>query len=181
MHRMVKGLAAIALVAATASAAQAQVGIGFGVHGGLGKATGDLGEGLGTGFQVGGELNVKPAVLPIGLRVDVDLTQFGLDEAAFGGTGNLRFLSGSANAVWRMPTPAIKPYLLGGVGMYRGQTNVDGVESEASNEMGFQVGGGVELGLAGLATAIELKLVNVMTEGEASRYVPLTFRIMFGK
>ena len=176
MHRMVKGLAAVALVAATAGAAQAQ-GIKFGMHVGAGMPTGTLGEGLGTGFQAGAELAIKPAMLPVGLRVDADFNQFGFKE---GVEGNFRVISGSANAVYRMPLTAAAPYLIGGLGMYNGKVGgVEGLEDEGSTELGFQIGGGLELNLAGMATALEVKLVNVMTEGEASRYVPVTLRIMF--
>lgn len=175
MFRTLKGLAVLALVAATAGTAQAQ-GIKFGLHGGAGMPTGTLGEGFGTGYQIGGELSFKPAVLPIGLRADVDFNSFGMKE---GIEGSLRVISGSANAVYRMPMPAFAPYLLGGVGLYNAKLSMDDVDGEGSSEVGFQIGAGVELNLAGMATALEVKLVNVMTEGEASRYVPVTFRIMF--
>ena len=179
MHRMWKGFAAAAFVAVTASTAQAQMG--FGLHAGAAMPTGDLGDLAGMGFQVGGELGFNPATLPVGIRFDVDFTRFGLDVEGFDVDGNLRILSGAANAILKIPATSISPYLVGGLGIYNSQINIDDVEddAEAETDFGIQIGGGLGFNLSGFETAIELKLVNVFAE-ESARFFPITFRIMFG-
>lgn len=188
MHRMMKGLAAFALVAATAGTAEAQGGFGFGLHAGAAIPTGDLGDFVGTGFQVGGEVGFNPAALPFGVRIDVDYNRWSFDQDVTTFGGNTRIISGTANALFKIPATMISPYLIGGIGAYNGKDDVDDVEGEeSSTEFGFQIGGGLGFNLSGFETAIEIKLVNVFTEddpdtgeGTSARYIPITFRIMFG-
>ncbi len=179
MHRTLKGLAALAMMATTASVAQAQGGLGFGLHAGAALPMGDFGDVAGTGFQVGGELGFNPAALPVGVRIDVDFNRFGIDVEGLDVDGHFQALSGTANALLKIPATAISPYLVGGLGLYNMKVDVEG-ESESETKFGIQVGGGLQFNLSGMATHLEAKYVNVFFEGESGAYIPITFGIMFG-
>jgi opacity protein-like surface antigen len=164
-----------------ASAAAAQnttggAGVQFGVGGGLAMPIGDFGEGLGMGFDVHGMLGFNPAALPFGMRVDVGFNQFGFEDEF--GDGNFRIISGTANALLKIPATSISPYVIGGLGVFNGKADVEG--AEGSTRFGINVGGGLQFNLSGMATHLEAKYVNVFFEGESGAYIPITFGIMFG-
>jgi opacity protein-like surface antigen len=189
MHRMWKGIAAVAFLATTASTTQAQ-GLGFGLHAGLALPMGDLGDIAGMGFQVGGELGFNPAALPVGIRIDVDFTRFGLDVEGLDIDGSIRSISGAANAILKIPSTSISPYVVGGVGMFNSKVSIDDSQfdgDDSSTDFGVQVGGGLGFNLAGFETAVEVKFVNIFGEddpetgeGGSVRFVPITLRFMFG-
>ena len=164
-----------------ASAAAAQnttggAGVQFGIGGGLAMPTGDFGEGSKSGFDVHGMLGFNPAALPFGVRVDAGYARFGFE----GGGGNTSIISGTANALLKIPATSIAPYLIGGLGVFRGKTSIDDLGSGSSTEFGFQGGGGLQFNLSGMATHLEAKFVSVRGDGGSINYIPITFGIMFG-
>lgn len=170
-----------AMMLASAAVAQNTTGgsgVQFGVGGGLAMPMGNLGDFTGTGFDVHGMLGFNPAALPFGLRVDVGYNQFGFKDEF--GDGNFKIISGTANALLKIPATSISPYVIGGLGIFNAKADAPDVENESETKFGFQLGGGLQFNLSGMATHLEAKYVNVMTEGESASYIPITFGIMFG-
>jgi opacity protein-like surface antigen len=194
MKRMVIGVAALAaglVVSAAPARAQGTVGttgtgtgsMGFSIFGGGAFPTGDLGEGLNLGFRLGGGLALRSINFPLGLNVNLAYDRFGGDDDIAGtdlSSESLGIWSGSADVVWQFPTdPAasFRPFLDGGVGLYRIGGYAGG---DSQTKFGFQIGGGVDLPLGGLATFVEAKYVSMFTEGKNSNFIPIVIGLRFG-
>jgi opacity protein-like surface antigen len=179
------GLAgALALLPAIAGAQDAR-SISFGVMGGLSLPMGDLADGVESGFNITGNL-----YMPLGdklkLRADLGYESFagkgsnsiaGFDFNVLSVTGNVIFPLGMERA-----EGGIRPYLIGGGGLYRGtiKANIVGIsDSESSSDLGINVGGGFEFKLSGFTTFAEARFVNVFSDGESSNWIPITFGIRF--
>jgi opacity protein-like surface antigen len=195
----VAALLAAAIASASPAAAQDAAAVRpvtFGVSGGLTLPTGDAGDVVKTGFNAGAHLAFKPAMLPIGLRVEGQFHQFGLKEISEGGIslepdGNYRIISGTVNGIFGVPaaSSAFRPYVIGGVGMYNQKLSFDilGEElSESETKFGLNGGVGIEFGLSGLATFLEARYHYILNgddeeTGESSRtkIIPISFGIKF--
>jgi opacity protein-like surface antigen len=174
--------AALCAAAFTASAAAAQVPVnpfGVGISGGAAVPTGDFGDDVNTGFSVDGLITLRVPTLPVSFRGEVGYTRFGIKQSAFedddeDASGNLRFFSGVANVIFSVPagpTAVVRPYLIGGVGLYNGRVNVEGggesASSEAANKFGFNAGAGIEIPLSGITGLGEVRFVSVRTKVDA--------------
>lgn len=178
MKHALRALALAAAVAAPAalSAQTADKPVTFGVSGGLSLPLGDFGENLNGGFNVTGHVFFKPASLQsIRLRGDVSYDRWDYDNV----NANFRALGLSGNAIYDFPTASssiMKPYVLGGLGIYNGRNSrLD----DGDSNLGLQVGGGLTFQLSGFSTFAEAKLVNVLTDGQSTRYFPVTFGVRF--
>ena len=173
MTRFVRAAMAVAALGLVFSASEAQAQIGFSIGAGPSFAMGDFGDGLDMGYHAVVGANFSIPLLPIGLQAEGMWNRFDVsdtDDAKF------QLLSGSLNAVINLPTPGITPYIIGGVGYYNVKFDSDILEGD-TNDFGVNVGGGVRLGLPGLGVFAEARLHNVFTEGESTRFVPVTLGI----
>ena len=177
MFRTAIRLAAIALVA-TATVAEAQSRPVIGVAAGLTAPQGDLGDAFDNGYHVGAALGFRVPVLPVDLRADLSWTSFSASEVD---DVNLNVINVNVNAVHTFPGVAFRPYVTGGLGMYRStldMTDVGG-EKESETDLGLNGGAGVQFKLAGLGAFVEARYMHVMSEDEATKIIPLSFGIMF--
>src|SRR4051794_1173142 len=144
MNSMIRGAVVGLAVMLSAQAAQAQ-GISFGFGGGVVVPTGDLAEGSSTGYSGTAQLRVKPPVSPLGFQVDAFYTRFGLE----GIDGHSTMIGGTADALFAFPSASpVRPYLLGGVGMYNSKATIDGFgSSESQTKFGLNAGAGFDFGL----------------------------------
>ena len=174
MKRTIFGVAALAL-AFMATTAEAQKPISFGIAAGASMPMGDFGDAVGTGWNAGAVLAINAPTMPVGFRVDASYNSFGINDI----DESINILGVNGNVTWGLPMAAapISPYLIGGVGMYRLDTSVSGIDAET--EFGFNVGVGTKFALSGFGTFIELRYHSAQTEGEATNYLPITFGIMF--
>ena len=185
MKRIIKAAAGISLgLAATAGVAAAQDmgstrAVSFGIAGGATLPMGDIGDGYGTGYNIMGTLGYQPMAMPVGLRLDVGYHSLGVDEEFdIGDPDDLRVISGTANAVLTVANSGgVKPYVLGGIGMY----NVDYGVGDSETKFGLNGGGGLEFPLAGFSTFAEARFHHVFTDDEAPsvQLVPIVFGIRF--
>lgn len=171
---------AMALAAPVALQAQASSDkpISFGVSGGLSILNGDIADGYESGYSVAGHVGIKPAGLKsLRFRGDVSFDRWGakrFDDIS------LRSLGIAGNAIYDFPVQSastIRPYILGGVGVYNVKVSAD--NGDSWTKAGLQAGGGVEFRLSGFSTFVEAKYVNVFTEGFDLRYTPITFGVRF--
>jgi opacity protein-like surface antigen len=159
---------AVAAAAAPAVAQDAAASpMQFGVQGGI-----IFPDGGDIGLQVAGTLGMRPAALPIGLRFDVGYSRYGVEGVDV--TGSV--IHGMGSAVFTIPTEStFRPYVLGGLGIYRSSFDVDiaGVD-DSSTDLGFHAGGGIELPLGGLNSYVEARLHFGDVE-----FIPIMFGIRF--
>ena len=158
---------ALALVPAHAEA-QARLMVG----GGLSQPAGDFGDAVDSGLHGRVGLQVGVPVFPVAVRADGEIGRFSLAA----GDGDMTLLAGSFSGVLSLGGIGLQPYVLGGWGRYRFDTD----DGDAVTDGGIHGGFGVALGALGLGGFAEIRFVNVSTEGDTStRYFPLTVGIRF--
>ncbi|HUF50218.1 MAG TPA: outer membrane beta-barrel protein [Longimicrobiales bacterium] len=172
----IAALAAVLLLAGAARA-DAQIGIAAGPT----VAIGSLGDITDLGYHVQLSAGLSVPLFPIALRIDGAWNQF----PETGTDGGLRVLSGSANAVFSIPSVGLTPYVIGGLGAYNSRWAEEdepghehGGEGSTTN-LGVNVGVGVRLGLPGLSAFAEARLHNLFNEGDATRFIPISLGLRF--
>ncbi|MFL5640009.1 MAG: outer membrane beta-barrel protein [Gemmatimonadaceae bacterium] len=146
----------------------------FGIAAGASIPTGDFGDLFSTGFNGTVTVGLNPQLIPLGIRIDGAYNQFSFKP----GDGSAHITSVTGNLVYSIPSAGISPYLIGGAGWYNlGLSDELGGDSE--NDFGWNVGGGIKLPLSGFDTFIEARFNQVQTEGQSTRFIPITFGILF--
>ena len=178
----VVGLAAMLAMPAALSAQTAKP-ISFGVSGGLSVPTGDLSDGVDAGYAVAGHVYLKPSgSRTLGFRGDVSFDRW---ASKFNDDLSLRSLGFVANAMLDLAAAnnsAIKPYVIGGVGLFNTKASASSgsvSSSSSSSDVGAQVGGGLRFQLSGFSTFVEAKYVNVFSDPNSTGYIPITFGVRF--
>lgn len=174
-------LAALVLPASLTAQASSEKTVGFGVSGGLALPMGDLSDGYEAGYNVTGHVYLKPAALKaFRLRGDVSYDSWsgktdGVSGSSLGFMGNAVFDLGTSGS-------SVKPYILGGVGMHNGKSevNVGSVNLESSStDLAVQAGVGLTFQLSGFSTFAEARFVNVFGEDDSANWLPIVFGIRF--
>lgn len=173
-------LFAVVALCLSASAVSAQSAMGtnkpFSFGGALGAAlpVSDLGDAVNTGYNGTLILGINTPSLPIGFRVEGGYNSFGIK----GVNENVHIVTVTGNAVFNVPTTGmIRPYVIGGAGLYNSGSSVSG--SPSSNDFGFNVGAGVAMPLSGFNAFVEARYNYVNTDGGATKFVPIVFGVMF--
>ena len=178
-------LAALASIG-SASIAQAQVSnpLKFTVFAGGALPTGDLRDGVNSGYNLGAALDFHAPLSPLGLRGEGIFASFGAKDT--GGADNADFsdLGMNANAVFWLPNPGspVKAYLTGGPSFSRLKVSASsgGVSASVTdNHWGFNAGGGLDFALGALSTRLDLRYRRISTDGDAISYIPITFGVTF--
>lgn len=179
MKRIVSWLAVLSMAAVvSASVVEAQNPIRFGIAGGLTLPTGEDKDFVDNGFHGQLMLGFGMMALPVKLRADLSYHSFdGKDDLIFG-DASVRVIGGAFNAILGMGGVGVKPYLTGGLGLYNSKLELDG-EEDSETDFGINGGAGIEFGLTGLSTFLEVRYINVFTEGESTGVIPITFGILF--
>ena len=103
-------------------------------------------------------------------------------------TGNVNLIGGTANIVLPLTQSVVKPYLIGGVGIYnrRVSQNVAGTVDEfqslkdsQSRKVGYNGGVGLSIGGVGPSFFIEARYHSVATEPDKTRFVPVVVGFSF--
>jgi len=123
--------------------------------------------------------------MPVSFRVDGMWNQLSGKtlEGATEALPSVRTMALTANAAYTLPGVAVRPYVIGGVGMYSSKADVDGAES--SSDFGLNGGVGVRFALGGLSTFAEARFHNIFVKDELSgekanvQFSPITFGIQF--
>lgn len=183
MNRIARNLsAAVLALVCGASALHAQTPGSFGVAFGGSVPVGDLGDFTETGFYVGGLLDISPPLSPVGFRFEgfyngLGGANNGADYRTIAATGNLTIGMGGIG---------VRPYLIGGAGIYNSKFDVDNVEGKTSAGLNFGIG--AKIPLTGFSTFVEGR-VHYMFQKQESLignagynslvFVPVTFGITF--
>ena len=180
-------LAAFATIGSSA-VAQAQVSkpFKFTVYGGASMPSGTVRDDFNTGYTVGGAVDFRAPLMPVGLRGELDYSSLGAKDT--GGLESLKLntFGGNANAVFWLPSAGtpLTAYLTGGptyakVEVKGSDSGVTGSASES--HWGFNVGAGIDFGLGGLSTRLDVRYKQIsMGDGnDPYKTVPITFGISF--
>ena len=165
-------LIAVSALAFSASAASAQKTLSLGISGGLTIPTGEMADAQASGYHVGGHLNLAPESLPVELLFDATFHSFGgnldlplpVDFTTFGVSGSAAYVIGGTD---------MRPYLMGGIGMYFSKADVPGADSQS--DFGFNFGGGVRFMLSGMTTFLQAR-ANIVKD---NTFIPISFGILF--
>jgi hypothetical protein len=172
---LVAALAGVALVSFEARAQIVPKSVQFGVAAGASLPVSDLSDVANTGFNATATLGFTPTMIPLGIRIDGAYNQWSV-KSVLGG-GNLHSTSLTGNLVYKIPGATVSPYAIGGAGWY----NLGGSGGGPSeNDFGWNLGGGISMALSGFDTFIEARYNQVQSTGTATKFVPITFGLMFG-
>jgi hypothetical protein len=185
LHRAAFALVASALVP-TLLAAQATTRPTFGVSGGVSFPTGDFADAVSTGYDIAAHIGFKPALSPVGLRIEGMFNQFDLK-----GTGNdikAKILAGTANlVVMSSAAPgAMRPYFIGGAGVYNVKLSSKSLNasSDAETKFGLNGGAGLDLALSGINVFAEARYHYIFSKNDETGtnntgFVPLVVGVRF--
>lgn len=183
----------------SASIASAQGGsiinpISFGISGGVSVPMSELANGSGeftgvnTGYNVTGSLGIALPVLPFSLRADAAYNGFGSKNVQFPATnpGNAfnaeaRVLGFTANVIFpiHLPAPIVRPYLIGGAGVYDVRISPTTGGSTSQSNFGFNIGAGVSVPFVLFDGFVEARYHHVNQSGGTMAFVPITVGVMF--
>lgn len=177
MKRLMLGLTVVAFTA-VASTAHAQSPVHFGVSAGASMPTGDFGDAADMGYNVAGLVELSLPAAPVSFRGELGYNSWGFKSSVADGE-SVSALSGAVNAVYAFPMPAapVKPYVIGGLGMYHLSTSISGVSAE--NKFGFNAGAGLKFNLGTINALAEVRYTHIATEGSSTSYLPISFGILF--
>jgi len=177
-----RSLFAVALVgmALVSAEARAQVSsakpVQIGVAAGAALPTSDLSNGASTGFNVTGTVGLNSKMIPLGIRIDGAYNRFGL-KSPF--SGNVAYTSVSGNLVYKFQSQTVSPYAIGGAGWCHTSASVTGFGSGSDNNFCWNAGAGISMPLSGFDTFIEARYNQIQTQGVSTKFVPITFGVMF--
>jgi hypothetical protein len=184
-----KSLAALALgLLMSASTAHAQ-GAEFSLGGGVSMPLSDFNDEVKTGWNGLAGISFVPTGWPVGIQVDGQYQQFKVDEDVVPNDLKDRLIVGTANIVYKFKTSetsAIRPYLIGGGGVYNrkvtGDDDLGGtVDTEGSTtKFGINAGAGFDFKAGSVGLFVEGRFHNVFFEGSDLNFFPITAGLRFG-
>jgi Outer membrane protein beta-barrel domain len=186
MKSMIRGAALGLAVVLGAQTAHAQ-GLSFGIGAGAVMPTGTFGDINSMGWNVTAVARLKPPVAPLGLQVDGFYNRFGLESDLV--DGHSRIIGATANAVFAFPSVSpVRPYLLGGAGVYNLGASVEGgPELESVTKLGLNAGAGFDFALGSAKLFADARFhailngsADVASGEEATAYmIPITLGLRF--
>lgn len=201
MRRFVIFAAVMGFAVTTAPQAGAQAAtsltkpISVGISGGVSVPNGDFASGtsggytgVNTGYNITGSVAVALPVLPFEIRGDAAYNGFGTKNAAFASNPNgsynadARVFSLTANIVYPfpIPTPIVRPYIIGGVGDYNVRLSPTvGGGSVSQSDFGYNIGAGVKVALVGFNAFVEARYHHANQDQPGVSFTPITVGIMF--
>jgi opacity protein-like surface antigen len=207
----ITALALSVMAGARQLAAQAPSGIRFGLAGGVSVPTGPLANRTNSGPELAGNVELRSARMPIALRGELSYSGLGLSDRFLNTVpgangGNASISSGTLNLVYDIMRGArLRPYLIGGAGVYRRHVEVDrpdgfnvvtvldpfwGFEDEVfpaeaversrtQTKFGWNGGGGLALGVGQATLFAEARYHDISTERRHTTMVPIRIGVQF--
>lgn len=176
-------LGAVLLASAGVAPAVAQ-GAEFSLGGGLTLPLGDFGDAASTGWHGLAAVSFVPPNFPVGIQVDGMFQRFGFDNAPDGFDGNIQVIQGTANAVYKFqtsPDSKVRPYIIGGVGLYNSKATGDDVIDDASDtDFGINGGAGFDFKLGAVGAFVEGRFHNVFSDPDNTNFIPITVGVRLG-
>ena len=181
--RVSKSLTALALgLLVGVSTAHAQ-GAEFSLGGGIDNPLGDFNDAAKLGFHGLAVVSFVPEGAPVGFQIDGNYSQFSDDTPL---DVKFQMIYGTANVVYKFKTSettTVRPYLIGGGGVYNFKTKGDDVPSgvdDSQTKFGINAGAGFDFKLGSAGLFIEGRFHDVFTEGSDLQFIPITLGLRFG-
>jgi hypothetical protein len=193
------GAAVIALATAATPLAAQKTGIGFGASIGANVPNGEFADGAKTGLVANGFVGIGTG--RFGLRGELFWSRSDLENAFIRRVGNqvlpsdgigevtgdVNLVGASANLVLPLTQSMVRPYLIGGVGVYqrRVSQNVGGTIDEFQSledkqtDVGYNGGIGLSVGGVGPSFFIEARYHSVATTPSRTKFVPVVVGFSF--
>ncbi len=177
MNRISSTLAALASVAlfASASSAQSTKPVSLGISVGAAIPISDLANDYKTGYNGTVSLGFNSYGSPLGFRVDGMYNSMSAKDLV--DLPDVKIMSANANLVYALPGVGIRPYLIGGGGVYGLKSDING--SNTITKFGLNGGIGASFPLSGFNTFVEARLHHVFSDNVATQFIPVTFGISF--
>lgn len=175
MSRRLFTVLAAGLLAAAPTTARAQ---SISLAGGLSLPTGDLQNGVNSGYNATLGLNFGAPLLPVGARLEGSINGFDYKGSA---TGDVRIMNVSANGIFNLGMP----YLIGGLGYYDRrikETVVGTTVTDNQGAVGINVGGGLRFPLGTLSPFAEIRYHAMLGDKNKAanfQFIPITFGLQF--
>lgn len=169
-------LIAVALVLSSV-AAEGQTA--FLVSGGATAPVAHLGDIADIGYNAAIAIDLGATALPVGARLEVAYNDLGYK----GGGGDVRIISGTANAIFNLGLTRDAPYVIAGVGAYNRNSGSSALGYGSGQTVaGVNGGAGLRFPLSGLSTFVEVRyhvMLGRDTDGTNYQFIPITFGIAF--
>lgn len=176
-------LGTVLMASAGAAPAVAQ-GAEFSLGGGLTLPLSDFGDAASTGFHGLAAVSFVPSGFPVGIQVDGMFQRFGVDNAPDNFDGNFQVIQGTANAVYKFKTSEeskIRPYLIGGVGLYNFKaTGDDFADTGSETDFGINGGAGFDFKFGSVGAFVEGRFHNVFSDPDNTNFIPITVGVRLG-
>lgn len=170
-------LAALVILPATTTSAQPSIS----VAGGLSIPVGTLGNVTNIGYAASAGLNFGAPIVPVGARLEGTFASMSTTR----GSGDVRILAGTANAIFNISPSREAPYIIAGLGAYnrRSSTTLGSLTAtDSRTALGINGGAGLRFPLTGLSTYFEARyhlMLGKADEGTNYSFIPITFGITF--
>ena len=164
-------------------------GATFSLGAGVSLPTGDFNTIAKLGWHATAAVLVGKQTRPLGLQVDANYAQFGLDASGAGGSFDVkeRFLYATGDVVFRLATSspsAFRPYVIGGVGVYNSKgTGRDAAVfggAQAATDFGVNAGAGFNYVTGGTTLFVEARFHSIFTDPTHTQFLPISAGIRFG-
>ena len=207
----ITALALSVMAGARHLSAQAMAGTRVGIAAGMSVPTGTFGNRVNSGPDITGSVEFQRHSIPLGVRAELGYSNFGLTDSylsRFSGAndGNASILSGTLNLVYDINRGGrVRPYLIGGAGMYRRHVEVDrpdglGVatvfdpffgfvnevfpteaveRSRTQTKFGLNGGGGLALTMGRTSLFAEARYHDMYTDSRHTAMVPIRIGVQW--
>ena len=164
----------MALAPAATLPAQSAKAVSLGLSLGASIPTGDFGDLYQTGYNGTVSLILNSVGTPLGFRVDGAFNSFPDRSDLVVSRPDYRIATGNANLVYALPGQGIRPYLIGGAGIYGQRPDISG--ADWTTDFGVNGGIGAAFQLSGFTTFLEARYHHIFSERTTS-YIPINFGI----
>ena len=135
---------------------------------------GDFGKAVNLGYNIGVGAEFTQPTSPVGFRLEIDFHENSYEDQL--GDGSFRTLAGIANLIYAQ-NKTEGPYLIGGVGLYRGYD--PDIDDSGETKAGINGGIGYRFGLSGFSTFVEARYHHIFTDANATQMIPISFGVRF--
>jgi hypothetical protein len=129
-------------------------------------------------------VSFAPTDFPVGIQVDGMFQRFGVDNVPDGFDAKFQVIQGTANAVYRFQTAEdtkVRPYLIGGVGLYNAKaTGDDVIDDSSETDFGINGGAGFDFQAGNVGVFVEGRFHNVFSDPSNTNFIPITVGVRLG-
>ena len=184
MNRVLQSVIAVAVVSVASVVTVPAQSVHVGLGGGLIMPLSDYKDVDNVGWHALGKLDIGIPMSPVGVRVDGVFGQ--TKHKDVGGTpvdGKTQLIGGLVNLVYKIPVPApvVKPYLLGGGGIYNLKVTIPSASFDTSEtKFTWDLGVGASFGAGPASFFAEARYVSIQESGGSTKFIPVTVGVSFG-